>query len=386
MARVLDLTNLAGVYATRLLAEEGHDVIRVEDPAGDAVRRLGPHLRETPDLESGAYHQFFNAGKRSLSFRCVGDDQLRDNAMEIAADGKAVFERLVATADVVVASTPLPIAEARIRHLNPNVVLTIVGSDELPELCLYARTGLLAITGHPGATPVLMGGHIIYAATGLWVMVGTAAAMLVQRMTGQGQTVRVDVQECFETFLDHAVENYTARGRPTERRGHRGAVTPISGAFPCADGYWMLSLSDSTERWRRLVEWMGDEELKDETLLKYDARLAQRDMILDRIGAWAMAFNKQDVVTEAQRRHFPSAPVCTPLDLAEDPQLIDRGFLAQMNHPALGPMRYPRGAIANLWGHDVRPAPRLGEHNGEILAELGYGPEEQAMLLERNVT
>jgi crotonobetainyl-CoA:carnitine CoA-transferase CaiB-like acyl-CoA transferase len=210
--------------------------------------------------------------------------------------------------------------------------------------------------------------------------------MLVQRTTGQGQTVNVDVQQCFETFLDHAVENSTARGRPTERRGHRGAVTPISGAFPCADGYWMLSLSDSTERWRRLVEWMGDAELTDESLLKYDARLAQRDLILDKIGAWAMAFNKQDVVTEAQRRHFPSAPVCTPLDLAEDPQLIDRGFLAEMNHPILGAIRFPRGAIANLWGREVRLAPRLGEHNAEILTELGYGPEEQRLLFERSVT
>jgi crotonobetainyl-CoA:carnitine CoA-transferase CaiB-like acyl-CoA transferase len=381
VARVLDLAGLAGVYATRLLAEEGHDVIRVEPPAGDEVRRLGPYLGETPDLEGGSYHQFFNAGKRSLTLN-LGDD--RD---EVASfDAWAVFERLVATADVIVASTPLPLGDAEIRHLNPNVVLTIVGNDELPELCMYARTGLLAITGHPGATPVLMGGHIIYAATGLWVMVGTAAAMLVQRTTGQGQTVNVDVQDCFETFLDHAVENFTARGRPTERRGHRGAVTPISGAFPCADGYWMLSLSDSTERWRRLVEWMADDDLKDESLLEYDARLAQRDMILDRIGAWAMAFKKQDVVTEAQRRHFPSAPVCTPLDLTEDPQLIDRGFLVEMNQPELGPMRYPRGAIANLWGHDVRPAPKLGEHNAEILTELGFGPEEQLLLFERSVT
>jgi crotonobetainyl-CoA:carnitine CoA-transferase CaiB-like acyl-CoA transferase len=374
VGRILDLTRLAGVYATRLLAEEGHDVIRIEDPAGDAVRRMGPYLWDAPDLEGGSYHQYFNAGKRSL-------------ALDVTTpESREVLERLVATADAIIASAPLPLDEARIRHLNPNVVLTVIANDELPELCLYAKTGLLAITGHPGQTPVLMGGHIIYAATGAWVMVGVAAALLVQRTTGLGQTVHVDVQQCFETFLDHAVDNYVVKDRPTERRGHRGAVTPISGAFPCADGYWMLSLSDSTERWKRLVEWMDDAELRDEAFLPYDARLAQRDMILDKIGAWAMAYAKQDIVVEAQNRHFPSAPVATALDLAADPQLIDRGFLVEIDHPDFGPMRFPRGAIANLWGRDVRPAPKLGAHNAELLAELGCGPDEQRTLFERNVT
>jgi len=374
VGRVLDLTRQSGVYCTRLLAEEGHDVIRVEHPAGDTLRRLGPYLWETPDLEGGSYHQYFNAGKRSLALDVT------------TAEGREVFERLVATADAIIAGTPLPLDEARIRHLNPNVVLATIGEDESPELCLYAKTGLLGITGHPGETPFLMGGHIIYAATGAWAMVGVAAAMLVQRTTGMGQTVHVDIEQCFETFLDHAVDNYVVRNRPTERRGHRGAVTPISGAFPCADGYWMLSLSDSTERWKRLVEWMDDDELRAESYLKYDERLAQADMILDKIGDWAMAFGKQDIVVEAQNRHFPSAPVCTPLDLAADPQLIDRGFLVEIEPPDFGPMRFPRGAIANLWGRDVRPAPKLGAHNAELLAELGYGPEEQQLLFERNVT
>jgi crotonobetainyl-CoA:carnitine CoA-transferase CaiB-like acyl-CoA transferase len=172
----------------------------------------------------------------------------------------------------------------------------------------------------------------------------------------------------------------------TERRGYRGAVTPISGAFPCADGYWMLSLSDSTERWQRFVEWMQDPVLaEDESLLQYENRLAQRDMVLDRIGAWAMAYTKQQVVTEAQRRHIPSAPVCTALDLSEDPQLIDRGFLVEIDHPEFGGLRFPRGALAAIQGREMRMAPRLGEHNDEILRELGYSEEEAGLLMERAV-
>ena len=174
-------------------------------------------------------------------------------------------------------------------------------------------------------------------------MAGVAAAMLVQQLTGQGQTVTVDIQQCFEIFLDHAVETYTARGRLTERRGHRGAVTPISGAFPTSDGHWMLSLGDATERWLTFMDWMQVPVLADdETLQDYDERLAHRDMILERIGAWTAQFPKAEIVAEAQRRHFPSAPVATALDLAEDEQLIARRFLVEVDHPTHGRMWFPR--------------------------------------------
>jgi benzylsuccinate CoA-transferase BbsE subunit len=375
LARVLDLTRLAAVYATRLLTEQGHEVIRVESPAGDAVRRLEPFLGSVPDLEGGAYHQFFNAGKRSL-------------ALDVAtAEGREVFARLVPSAEAIIASAPLPLDEATIRALNPQVVLAVISGDELPELCAYTRAGLLTITGHPGQAPVLMGGHVIYAATGAWVMVGIAAAMLVRKLTGQGQTVTVDIQQCFEIFLDHAVETYTARGRQTERRGHRGAVTPISGAFPSADGHWMLSLGDATERWQTFVDWMQDPVLAgDEALLDYDERLARRDVILERIDTWARAFPKAQMVAEAQQRHIPAAPIATALDLAEDEQLIARRFLVEADHPTHGRIWFPRGALATLWDHEVAVAPRLGAANAEILSELGYSPDEQAMLFERGVT
>lgn len=375
MARILDLTRPSAVYATRLLAEQGHEVIRIESPDGDAVRRQGPFLRHVPNLEDGAFHQFFNAGKRSLALDVY------------SAEGRAAFARLVCDADVVVAADPLPIDEAELRALNPSLVLTIVSGDERPELCAYARAGLLAITGHPGKPPVLMGGHIIYAATGLWVMIGTATAMLVQQLSGRGQTVRVDIQECFETFLDHAVENYTARGRPTERRGYRGAVTPISGAFPSSDGYWMLSLHDSVDRWRSLMDWMKDPQLADdESLLQYEERLAKRDTILDRIGLWAKDYPKLELVSEAQRRRIPSAPVSTALELAQDAQLIDRGFLIERADSERGTALFPRGALATLWNREVAPAPRLGEANAEFLGHLSYSQDEQVLLFERSVT
>src|SRR5690606_30105135 len=126
---------------------------------------------------------------------------------------------------------------------------------------------------------------------------------------------------------------------------------------------WMLSLSDSRERWLTLMDWMKDPVLADdEALLEYDERMAKKDLILDRIGGWARSFPKLEVVAEAQSRHIPSAPVNTSLDLAQDEQLIARKFLVEIDDPELGRMWFPRGALATLWDRDMVPAPLLGAH------------------------
>ena len=94
---------------------------------------------------------------------------------------------------------------------------------------------------------------------------------------------------------------------------------------------------------------------------------------MDRLHAWAKKFTKTELVEEAQRRHFPASPVSTTLDLVDDPQLIARGFLQEMNHPLLGRITFPTGALATVVGAQLSPAPRLGEHNAQILKELRHG-------------
>src|SRR2546425_4721917 len=164
MSRIIDLTAHPAVYATRLFAEVGHDVIRVESPAGDEVRRLGPYLGDREDLDHGVFHQFLNAGKKSL-------------ALNVASSvGKQVLLDLCCTADAVVMMSPPPIDAEDLVAANPRLVVTIVDDGE-PEICAYARSGLLSITGHPDQRPVLMGGHVVYAATGALVSVATAVVL-----------------------------------------------------------------------------------------------------------------------------------------------------------------------------------------------------------------
>jgi crotonobetainyl-CoA:carnitine CoA-transferase CaiB-like acyl-CoA transferase len=178
MARILDLTSPVGAYATRLLAELGHEVVRVETPDGDALRRLAPRLDGAPALEASAFHQFLNAGKRSF-------------AADLATDGgRRRLLALAAHADAIIVSLPLPAPETDLLAANPEMVLVRL-DDGPPELLAYARSGLMAITGEPERAPLLMGGHIPLSAVGAYTAIAAASALLVKDATGQGQIVDV---------------------------------------------------------------------------------------------------------------------------------------------------------------------------------------------------
>lgn len=366
--RIIDLGYLAGAYATRLLAESGHDVIRIDSPGGDAVRRTGPFLGDASDLEHGCFHHFLNAGKRSLSLDLD------------SAAGWRLFLELVHTADAVVTSRRLPMDE----DPPPRADLVWTDIEEAEdELCAYARSGLLSLTGHRDGRPTLMGGHIVYLATGIQAAVATAAALHVLQSTGRGQHVRVAMHDCLETFVEQAMVEYTFSGTRTERRGNRGTITAVSGALPCKDGHWVVSQINRPGRWEKFVEWIQDPELMaDPSLASDDAQREKKDFIMDRVLAWSKQFTKSEIVEEGQRRRFPSSPVSTPLDLARDPQLTARGYLDEAEDPRFGRIPFPRGAVARVREQYMAPAPTLGQHNAEILAELGYSEPDQRALVE----
>jgi len=354
MPRIVEIAGIAAAYGGRLLAELGHDVIRVEPPGGDELRKLGPSLTSHDGAEAGAYHQFLNAGKRSLALDLTSDD------------GKATLAKLLGTVDALLARAPLPFSEAEVRQANPALAIVRI-ADPLPEICTYARSGLLALTGQPDGRPMLMGGHAAYAATGTFA----AMAVLTALLAGEGETIDLSAEECLAVLGEQGVIAETITHEKFERRGYRGAVTAISGAFKCADGYAMLSVPPSPANWGRFMEWVGDPVLAEDKSLGDEAeRRARQKFVIDRLEEWTARFGKEELVIEAQERHTPAAPVSTALDLVDDPQLTARGFLRTIEHPELGPMLFPNGALATVAGRQLAPAPRLGQHNAEILQEL----------------
>jgi CoA:oxalate CoA-transferase len=370
MARIIDLTGLTAAYATRLFAEQGHEVIRVEDPEGDRVRRLPPLLREKQDLEHGAYHQFLNAGKKSLALN-----------LDSPAAQKIFFE-LLSQSDALVADASLLRREDRFLFAaNPRLVVTKI-DDQEPELCAVARSALMSLTGHPGQAPVILGAHVPSLAVGIYVAVATAAALLIARKTRKGSVATVSVREALESLVEQAMVEYTFSSTITERRGSKGAITAISGALPCKNGHWVISQIHRPGRWTKFMDWVQDAELaSDPSLAEEQNQHKRRDFIMDRLDQWAKRFTKNELVEEAQRRHFPASPVSTPLDLVDDPQLTARGFLKEIDHPEFGRIKFPQGAIASVLGTQLTPAPSLGEHTTEILTQLGYSEEDRQSLI-----
>jgi crotonobetainyl-CoA:carnitine CoA-transferase CaiB-like acyl-CoA transferase len=358
MARVLDLTSDVGAYGTRLVAELGHEVVRVEPPRGDTLRAMPPHLGAAPGIESSAFHQFLNAGKRSVALDLDSEN------------GRRQLLDLVATADAVVASLPLPVDESELMAANPNLVLVRV-DDGPPELCALAESGLLAITGEPEGRPVPLGGHVPCSAVGLYVAMATTAALFARSAGGTGQVVDVSAPQCLAALAEQIWVEYSASGELLERLGSRGGITALAGALPCADGHWMVSVPPDPQGWANFVQLVPDPAFKDDASLADEAnRRERKHEILDRIALWSAERNKDEIVAEAQRLHIPAAPVSNPLELVDHPQLLARGFLRPVDHPALGRINFPMGALASLWERSLPFAPRLGQDNATILSDL----------------
>jgi crotonobetainyl-CoA:carnitine CoA-transferase CaiB-like acyl-CoA transferase len=196
MSRVIDIAGLSGAYATRLFAEQGHEVIRIENPAGDSLRRLPPFLGEKQDLEHGAYHQFLNAGKKSLALNLD------------SSEARKIFIELLEQSDALVGDRSHPIDDSLLIKTNPKLVIAMV-RDEEPEVCAVARSGLMSLTGQPGEAPAVLGGYVPSLAVGIYVAVATAAALLMSNRTGIGFIVTVSAREALESFAEQAMVEYS---------------------------------------------------------------------------------------------------------------------------------------------------------------------------------
>ena len=380
--RVLDLAGESGVFAGRMLAELGAEVIRVEHPDGSSVRLRGPFLDGEQGPERSLYHLHFNAGKRGITL------DIRHER------GAALFRRLVAESDVVIeTSAPgemdaLGLGFERLRAINPSLLYTTVTpfGQEGPmrgyranDLIGAAMSGLMWLNGFPEDPPNLPGAEQAYHMASLAAASGTLVALCGRdrRASGEGGRIDVSVQEAASmATLQHASPNVWTWHRQVPQR--RGITGPRGGRgiFQCADGLW-ISLYVPPYRWDDFLRWVSDEGI-DAPIFTEEwrdpaYRIEHGGELTMVIGELFSRYTREQLFHEGQRRRLLTMPVNEVDAVVADAQLRARGYFTQFEHAHLGRTLTDTGAayvLSETPAGVPRRAPTLGEHNGELYGGL----------------
>jgi crotonobetainyl-CoA:carnitine CoA-transferase CaiB-like acyl-CoA transferase len=374
--RILDLTRLLpGGYATLMLADLGADVVKVEEPGkGDYIRWTPPMVG---DFSTG--HIALNRNKRSITLNLRTDE------------GKAVFKQLVERFDVVIESfrpgvmDRLGLSYKTLSALNPKLVycaITGYGQDgpraqSAGHDANYAGyAGMLSIVGEEGRRPVIPGVQVgDLAGGGMAAVISILTALLQRERTGKGDFCDVSMTDGIVSWLSiHAAEFFATRRPPERERMHLSGAYPCYRVYPAADG-WLSVGALEPQFWQALCvaidrpDLTGDAfamgERRDEVIRELEALFSTRSR-----DEWMKLFDGKDVCV---------APIKDFSEAFDDEQIRHRNMVIEGEIPGTGPVSMVGNPI-NL-SSDVaqtvrRPPPGMGEHNDEILGELGLGADD----------
>ena len=411
--RVLDLTRDLGSYCGKLLADLGADVIKIEPPEGDPARRVGPFYHDEEHAEKSLYFFNLNTNKRGITLN------LED------PKGREIFRKLVPTADIVIESFDPGWLDSRdlgydgLAKLRPDIILTsVTGFGQTgprahylaPDVVGVAIAGIMWLAGDPEDPPNVPPAFQGFVSAGIQAAAGTMLALYHRDATGEGQHVDVSMQEALLIAQETAMQGYDLNKAVRSRSGTRGALPfaiPGIGPYEATDGWiWSYVGTPAGAPWRDLYAWMAEEgkaedlgqdpyksvidqlDLRFLTGLALNAEEREKHIpTLQRIDEVFRAFvaskTKWTLYEEGQRRRLLIGIVSTPEDLARNPQLNARDWFQKVEHEDLGDTIIYPGPPYRLsetpW-RIVRRPPRLGEHNAEVLAELGFSNDDAQAL------
>ena len=372
---------MAGPASTRILADYGATVVRIESPTRvDTARTLQPYHGNQLGPDSSGLFANCNAGKFGIAL-----DLSNPAARTVVYD-------LVRWADVVTESFSPKAMRAwgfdyeTLRKINPGVIML--------SSCLMGQTGPLAkiagfgnmaaaisgftnLTGWPDRPPSgVFGAYTDYVAP-RFTAVAILAALDHRRRTGQGQYIDQSQAECAIHFLGPAILDYTVNGRVEERVGNSDAAFSPHGVYPAAgDDQWVAIVCRDDDDWRRLCAAMENDDLAhDSRYASAAGRLDHRDAIDSSIAAWSRKFDRADIESRLQSHGVPAHQVQNSADAYADPQLVHRGHFVALDHPSLGKFTVegPRAKLSRTPAKVRRAAPSLGQDNQHVLESiLGY--------------
>ncbi len=385
--RILDLTRVvAGPYCTRMLAEMGAEVIKIEPaPAGEISRRASV-FRKNRSL----YFVQQNQGKQSV---CVN---LKDPR------GIALVAELVPHVDAVVENFRPGVLDAiglgyeRLRELKEDIILCSISSfgQEGPlatkpgyDFIAQAYSGMTSMIGKPGEPPSLPSAAIGDASTGAHAALAIVSAIHRRNRTGKGERIDVSILDVYYAYHDANVHVYsgTEGGVLPIRQGRYYGFACPCGVFHCGDEY--IVVMGMLQHWPDLCRAIGREELIEHPDFRDDrVRGKRRDELTKILEDWLAGFSSvSDAVKELERFDVPCAPVLSVAEATHHPHLRQRGTVQTIDDPLHGPVDIP--AIPIKWDtlpNDARhDAPTLGQHNRTVLAKLLGRSEEDLKALHQ---
>jgi crotonobetainyl-CoA:carnitine CoA-transferase CaiB-like acyl-CoA transferase len=394
--RVLDITDERGLLCGKMLADLGADVLQIEPPCGSSARRIAPFHRDEPGPDSSFFWWAYAANKRSITL-----DLTR-------ADGRALFERLAASAHFVIESgrpgelAALGLGYERLAAINPAlIVVSITPFGQSGPYATYLASdlvgmgigGFMYVTGDPDRPPVRVGFPHFYLHGSAAAAAGALLAHAQRAHTGAGQHVDVSCQEAVARSLANSLASYALEGAVIVRQGsyrQTGADTFMRITWPCKDGFVNFQFSggaSSGQSVNNFVRWMADEGEGDPYLSSLDFKTMGYGMITNEtmqrivppVSRFLRSRTKQELFDAAIDRRILLFPVATLGDILDNPQLEARGFFRSAETSdgdlrLLGP--FARASAMPLKSGAIPP--RIGQHNAEIYErELGLSVDER---------
>ncbi|MGO9602313.1 MAG: CaiB/BaiF CoA transferase family protein [Candidatus Binataceae bacterium] len=361
-------------YCSKMLADMGADVIKVERPGiGDRARTRGPFPRDEAHPEKSGLFLYLNTNKKGIT-------------LDISTpEGMELLDKLIAGADILIHNVVPPdmdrvgLTYDRMKRVNPELIMTSVTPFGLSgpyrnwraeDLTIWCAGGVCVLNGggptHADLPPLKTFGHQAGYQAGVHAAVATMGAAYARLNGEAGQHIEVSAQESITSQLEMTFEYWPYMQMIATRLGQK-PIQPVE-TMECKDGYIYLCCIEE-HQWRAFVEVMGSPEWANEEIFKDRlARGLNWDVLKVFLEEWVSQQTVLDLYRKAQAKRVPFAPVSTMGDLLGSEHLKARGFFVEIAQPVAGTHKYPGAPLKyhrTPW--EIRlPAPTLGQHNAEV--------------------
>jgi len=374
-----------GPLAGRILATLGAEVIKVEPPEGDLVRVIQPKHGDM-----GYLFHLNNSDKKATAIDLTKEE------------GKEIYKKLAAKADAFIdsmaagSSDRMGLGYSVIKETNPDIIYCAVNGfgqfgpyrNKLGlDTTLQAMAGILEVTGRPEDPPTKIGASIVDLMGGSFAPLAILVALHHHHRTGKGQFIDLSMHDLAGWLSQAFWPHYLATHQNPPRLGNRDLYRAPHNTYQAKDGLIAIAVDNETQ-WQKLLGIMGRKDLLKDT--RYDSmekRIARVDEVDEVVSRWVKSQKVQDIVAVCDKAGVPASNLPDVHEVIADPQVLHRQMILDIDDGQGDKVRISGSPfrMSETPGRVEKRAPWLGEHNEEVLRELGYTKEQIARLKEQGI-